>query len=727
MLDDEQWRLLAETFVAESQDLIQRAEASLAELEGDLGSMDAINGLFRAVHTIKGSAGLLGADFVVDFTHEYESLLVELREGDMVLDEALLRLCYHCLDRITDLIEAVVEGQASDPDPDQTAGLMARLATCRGRAVMPASPGDSGPRELERLADTGEKRDQAWHLSLRFDRELFRSGFDPASFLRYLSQLGQLVDVICVVDDLPEDLTAYDPEQCYCGFQITLLADTEKAEIEQVFEFIEDLATVRILPPRSRLEDYIRLIRDLPEDDQRLGEILIGAGLLTERELAEGLGLQEADEGRRLGEIMVDEHMVAPEAVQTALEKQKTVRERVGQTAYLKIPADKMDALINQVGELVIAAEGARLIAQQRGDEGFAERAEEVCRHVEAIRESSLRLRMVEIGETFKRFHRLVRETSEELGKSVQLQISGGDTELDKAMVDRIYEPLVHLVRNAIDHGLEDPDARSVAGKPAQGTLGLNASHESGMVVIEVTDDGRGIDPDRILAKAVDQGLVAPDAELDEQSVLQLIFEPGFSTAASVTNISGRGVGMDSVRKDIDGLRGTIEIENRPGRGCCFRIRLPLTLAIIDGFLVSVGDQYYVIPLDMVTECIDAPEERLTTGETGVVELREKALPFLSLREHFGISVAPGGRQSMVVVRQGPATAGFLVDRLHGEIQTVIKPLGVLFEHLKGVGGATILGSGDVALILDVAGLLKRMESRTEVVGGRTVQRPTLH
>ncbi|WP_097460027.1 chemotaxis protein CheA [Mangrovitalea sediminis] len=723
MLDDEQWRWLAETFISEAQELLQRAEMSLSDLEQDLQDVEAINSLFRAVHTLKGSAGILGVDFVVGFTHHYENLLVGVRDGDIPLDSALLHLCYRCLDRINHLIEAATGGLQDDPDPEATAILVRQLNEVqRSGADLPvAQDGQHQERgTFERVSPASDQRDQAWHISLRFDRELFRSGFDPASFLRYLGRLGQLTEVIYIADELPDDLADFDPEQCYFGLEINLLGDTTKADIEQVFEFLDDLATIRILPPESQLEDYIQLIRALPEDDHRLGEILVKAGLLTEKELQQGLNLQSAEQGRKLGEVVVDAQMVAPEAVQVALEKQSSVRERLGRAAYLKIASDKMDELINQVGELVIAAEGMRLAAQQSVQARISERAEELCRHVESIRESALRLRMVEIGETFNRFHRLIRETGDGLGKQVKLDIQGADTELDKTMVDRIYEPLVHLVRNAIDHGLESPERRLEVGKPEQGTVTLNAFHESGQIVIEVSDDGGGIDPDRILQKAIERDLVAPGADIDEQSVLQLIFHPGFSTAQTVTNISGRGVGMDSVRKDIDGLRGTIEIDNRPGRGCCFRIRLPLTLAIIEGFLVSVGEQYYVIPLELVTECIELPAHLAQKAE-GYLELRGQALPYLALRHYFSIKGGAAERQSLVVVRQGNLSAGVLVDRLHGEIQTVIKPLGQLFQHLKGVGGATILGSGEVALILDIGSLLRQVCDQTDAGSDRLI------
>lgn len=313
---------------------------------------------------------------------------------------------------------------------------------------------------------------------------------------------------------------------------------------------------------------------------------------------------------------------------------------------------------------------------------------------------------MVQIGETFNRFSRVVRDTSKELEKQVSLEIMGAETELDKSMVEKIVDPLTHLVRNAIDHGMESPAQRADSGKPEYGTLSLKAFHDSGSIVIEISDDGRGLDKEKIKEKAIQRNLISPDTELTDKEIANLIFEPGFSTAEKISNISGRGVGMDVVRKNIEAVRGTVSVESVEHQGTCFQLRLPLTMAIIDGFMVSVADAKFVIPLDMVTECIELPLGNGATRQTDYINLRGTVLPFIHLSRIFDLPTNPKIRPSIVVVKYGQLRAGIVVDQLLGEFQTVIKPLGALFEKMSGISGSSILGSGDIALILDVPKLI---------------------
>jgi len=351
----------------------------------------------------------------------------------------------------------------------------------------------------------------------------------------------------------------------------------------------------------------------------------------------------------------------------------------------------------------MIAGAGAHLLAQRSRQPELIEATSVLRRRVEDIRDAALQLRMVQIGETFNRFHRVVRDNAREMGKAIELVISGAETELDKSVVEKLGDPLMHLVRNAIDHGIEPADVRLARGKPEHGTLQLNAYHDSGSIVIEVIDDGGGLPKDKIRQKAIDKGLIDATATLSDHEIINLIFEAGFSTAEQVTNLSGRGVGMDVVRRNIQSLRGSIEVDTVDGEGSTFTIRLPLTLAIIDGFLTGVGKASYVIPLDSVVECIElagAPEKR------NYLNLRGEVLPFIRLRELFEIGGDVPARQNVVIIQYAGHKAGLVVDTLLGEFQTVIKPLGVLFKHLRGIGGSTILGSGDVALILDVPALV---------------------
>jgi two-component system chemotaxis sensor kinase CheA len=357
----------------------------------------------------------------------------------------------------------------------------------------------------------------------------------------------------------------------------------------------------------------------------------------------------------------------------------------------------------------VIAGAGVNLQALEIRATALLEASGEMMRLVEEVRDSALQLRMVPISTTFNRFQRVVREVSTELGKDIALQITGGDTEVDKTIVEKIGDPLMHLVRNAMDHGIEFADIREQNGKPRQGILRLNAFHESGSIVIEVGDDGGGLNKERILAKALERGMITGEAKLSDQEVYALIFEPGFSTAQQISNLSGRGVGMDVVKRNVTDLRGTIEVTSNPGLGSTIRIRLPLTLAIIDGFLVSVGNASFVIPLDRVHECVELP---VTAAQHEYMDLRGEVLPLIRLRGLFEIEGPSPRRENVVVTDYAGHKTGFIVDWLHGEFQTVIKPLGKLFAHIKGVAGSTILGNGKVALILDVPNLVAFVEDK---------------
>ncbi|HEX8962226.1 MAG TPA: chemotaxis protein CheA, partial [Rhodocyclaceae bacterium] len=506
--------------------------------------------------------------------------------------------------------------------------------------------------------------------------------------------------------------------------------------------------------------EYQSFIRDLPENEMKLGDILVKCGTLTAAELELALNIQ-ASRAQPIGEVLVEQHMVQSNVVEAALEKQKQVKEhKVAEANLIRIDADKLDHHINLIGELIIASASTQLIAQRAKIPELFEAAERLARLVEEVRDSALTLRMVQIGATFNKFQRVVRDVSAELKKDIRLEISGAETELDKTVVEKIGDPLTHLVRNSMDHGIEAAEVRVACGKPAYGTIRLNAYHDSGSIVIEVSDDGGGLNKERILAKAIEKELVKPDQPLSDSEIYNLIFEPGFSTAATVNNLSGRGVGMDVVRRNINALRGTIEIDSTPGAGTTMRVRLPLTLAIIDGFLVGVGGSSFVVPLEMVVECVElSNEETRAAHGRDHLNLRGEVLPFIRLKElfdipeppapvldpesedafqgagplsggpHTGVVLTPEGaaalaadpelafilhppkRENVVVVQYAGHRAGLVVENLMGEFQTVIRPLGLVFNGLQGISGFTILGNGRVALILDVPGLVKRVSA----------------
>ena len=554
---------------------------------------------------------------------------------------------------------------------------------------------------------------EQWHISLRFGTEVFRHGFDPLSFIRYLSTFGKLVHVETIDDALPPAAEC-DPEACYLGFEIGFLTRSDKQAIEAVFEFVREDCVIHILPPKSRITDYTALIARFPEEEARIGEMLVACGTLTQIELDQALvrqrneALSNAEPPRSIGEILIQEKIVQPAVVDAAVAKQKNIKEKKQQESnFLRVDAEKLDRFINLVGELIIAGAGTSVLAERSGLTDLKESASTMSRLVEEVRDTALQLRMVQIGATFNRFQRVVRDVSKEIGKDIELEIDGAETELDKTVVEKIGDPLTHLVRNAMDHGIEPAALRESRGKPSRGKVKLDARHESGCIVIEVSDDGGGLDRDRILAKAIDKGLVSPNAQLSDGEIYKLIFEAGFSTAEKVTNLSGRGVGMDVVKRNIDALRGSIELESELGRGTTVRIRLPLTLAIIEGFAVGVDKNSFIVPLDMVLECAELqPEHRQNTDAGNYVNLRGEVLPYVRLRELFEFTSARPRRENIVVVQFGNRKAGLVVDRLLGEFQTVIKPLAPMFSHIRSIGGSTILGTGEVALILDVPGLI---------------------
>jgi len=713
-----------QTFIEESRELLSAMEDALLTLETTPSDADAINAVFRAMHTIKGAAGLFGLDHIVGFTHVAESLMDRVRDGEIAVDDTLIALLLGCRDHISSMMDAVDAGEESTSEDMLTTGmgLVASLEVYLGH---PSEGGDatespsapSGSQTSAPTTDATGVENVTWHVSVRFDQELLRNGFDPLSFVRYLGTLGDLVHVEVIADAMPSG-EEMDAEACYLGFEMRLAGDLMKGDIEDAFEFVQSDCTLRILPPNSQLDAYLDLIQDLPEDTVRLGEILVACGTLTERELEEGLRIQAGGAGaseemsedqpiQPLGEILVEREVVQQELVDAALDKQRRTRDaKTREARVIRVDAAKLDELINLVGELVIAGSAAETLARRSRNRTLVEANTTIGGLVESIRDSALRLRMVEIGETFNRFRRVVRDVSQELGKDIDLVITGAETELDKSVVEKIGDPLMHLVRNAMDHGLESTERRIKAGKPAKGTLRLNAYHESGSIVIEIADDGGGLDRARILAKAQERGLVQPGQSLNDHEIDNLIFEPGFSTAEQVTNLSGRGVGMDVVRRNIDALRGIISLDSNPGQGTRVTIRLPLTLAIIDGFLVGVGEGAYIIPLDCVVECMkcDPAETRCQD----YINLRGQVLPFLRLRDLFGIEGSPPRRQNIVVIQYAGQRVGLVVDHLLGEFQTVIKPLGRLLDHLRGLfGGSTILGGGEVAMILDVQELIR--------------------
>jgi len=713
--------LALETFTQEVDELLTTMEDALLVLELRPDDVDCINSVFRAMHTIKGSAGLFGFDDVVAFTHEVETLLDKVRNSERQIDVELIAVLLACKDHTVQIIQHVLSNE-NEPLPialqQQSEALITQLT-----GSSPISKGMTSTQEKKTdhfVVDINSSDScDNWIISLAFKQNALRNGMDPLSFIRYLQTLGKIIDVIV---SMPTSLCMeeLEPEDCFLNFKIAFNSCADKKTIEEVFEFAEDDCDITILPPHSRQEHYLQLLEHFPEDQlKRLGKMLIEIGALTEKELDCVLREQRNEHNaiiKPVGEILIAKNMLQQPVIEQALIKQEAIKQKINKEAnYIRVDAAKLGYLINLVGELVISDAAIRLMVEKHGLSDVNNVVGAMSHRVEEIRDTALQLRMVQIGETFTRFQRVVHDVSKELGKQIQLQITGGEAELDKTIIEKINDPLTHLVRNSLDHGIETPEERIQAGKPEKGIIQLNAYHDSGHIVIQISDDGKGIDSEKIVAKAISKGLLKPDQIVSQTDIYNLIFEPGLSTKEEASNLSGRGVGMDVVKRNIEALRGSVSVDSELGLGTTVTIYLPLTLAIIDGFMVEAQKERYIIPLNMVEECVEMSSTEWKIDHVQhYVNLRGQVLPYLRLGDFFHNNKKhqPTQRESLVVVRFGEEKAGFVVDELHGENQTVIKPLGMLFENLKGIGGATVLGSGEVALILDVQGLIQYAKKR---------------
>ncbi|MEJ0039911.1 MAG: chemotaxis protein CheA [Gammaproteobacteria bacterium] len=698
-------------FVAEASELLREMEDGLLQCTRGTPSDETINLIFRSAHTIKGSAGLFGLDAVVSFVHGVETLLDRVRLGEVALGPQLVQSLLNCKDHISVLVAGAPEAKHG-VDPEllaQSARLLTELDESSGGAASQVKPTDASgstaaPGSSAAAAAPAEASAGGWKISLGFSQDVLLTGMDPLAFIRYLTTFGTIAKLVVLDADLPA-LSRLDAHKCYLGFEIELVTQEDRARVEAAFEFVRDDCSLKIEPLAAVIVASNTDRAAAPADaaaraggaetgtDATAGTTNTASLLPTHTHPGTGaVTVAQADAG-------------AGNTASASSARGRSARPASGaENTTVRVDAARLDSLITRIGELIIAAAGASTAARRSECSEVEESLSVLTSLVEEVRGGALQLRMVKIGDTFNRFGRVVHDVSRELGKEIQLQVSGEDTELDKTLVERIADPLTHLVRNAIDHGIEPADVRAERGKPAAGVVKLNAYHDSGTIVIEVSDDGGGLKRERILAKAQERGLIDAGRTLTEAEIFNLIFEPGFSTADQVTSISGRGVGMDVVKRNIAALRGEVSIRSAEGVGTTISVRLPLTLAIINGFQIGLGESMFVLPLESIEECVEF------TSEAGhdFTSLRGEVLPFIQLRDIFSIKAPPARRQSIVVVRHAGQRAGLVVDALHGESQTVIKPLGRMFRKAECVSGSSILGTGDVALILDVAVLVRQ-------------------
>ncbi len=654
-----------QVFRTEAAELFEQIESGLLDLLHDLSNQSQIDAVFRGLHTLKGSGAMFGFEALAAFTHHCETAFDRVRKGEVPATSELVAAVLEAQDHMRRLVE-----NPAAAFPETGDRLLAKLQAAVGEGAAPAAVAQ----QAAPAKPVQTKGSATWQIKFSLPENAMANGTNPLGLLDELAELGEC-EIVANTGAIPP-LSEFDPKQLYISWVVTLTTEQPRSAIDDVFIFVMDDMELEV----TKIEEEVSSEEIFPLPSP----------------------VEEAAKAN-------------PAAAQANEGKQGKAAENV------RVPAERLDELMDRVGELVIAQSRLSQLANTSVDIQLRAVSEDVERLSGELRDTMMVLRMVPIAQLFSRFRRLTHDLARETGKQIELVTEGESTEVDKAVIERLADPLVHLVRNSCDHGLETPEERIAAGKNPTGRVTLVARQTGGDVTIMIRDDGRGIDRQRVRAKAESSGLIAPGATLSDQELLQMIFEPGFSTAAAVTNLSGRGVGMDVVKKTIETLRGTINITSNPGAGSDISLAIPLTLAIIDGLLVRVGNGCYVIPLSAVEECLElSPEDDLKSRGRSFISLRESLVPFIRLRELFNSGTKPDQFQKVVVISTGSERVGLVVDQIIGDHQTVIKAMSKLHHDVATFSGATILGDGSVALILDVAHLVaagQQQEAQMRIAG----------
>lgn len=669
------------SFLEESFEGLELMESSLLNLEQ--GDDETINSIFRAAHSIKGGAGTFGFENVTEFTHLVETLLDEMRDGRRDINQDDVELLLESVDCMRMLIEAIRDEQECEQDKIvETSKLLAK--TLDGEQI--SQPNDKVVADT--ASDTSEDTNNSgkWRIEFIPEHHLVQTGNDPIFLFNALADLGT-VSVVANANQLPS-IVDMDPEELYLSWTIELTSSASQEDIKEVFEWVEDECQLTI----SQVDEVVPVVDTI----EPTGVDNIQSQVVDEQPVSTSTPASNASNAAK------------KESPAT-----KTVSKPKADVGSIRVGVDKVDSLINLVGELVITQS---MLSELGNDfdlskvERLTSGLEQLLQNTKELQESVMRIRMLPISFAFNRFPRLIHDLAKKTGKDIELILKGEQTELDKTVMEQIGDPLVHLVRNAVDHGIEPADVRVANGKPEKGTITLDAYHQGGNIVIEINDDGGGIDREAVFNKALEKGVVEQNTTLTDSQVFDLIFEPGFSTAKEVSDISGRGVGMDVVKKNIQSLGGRIQVESTPGEGSKFKVNLPLTLAILDGQLVKVGSETYIVPLITIVESLQAKPELINrvSGDMILYRLREDNVPVIPVCKLFDIPAENDTVDNalLVVVEADGQKVGLMVDDLLAQQQVVIKSLKDNYQQVEGISGATILGDGSVAMILDIPGMI---------------------
>jgi len=677
-----------ETFLEESFEGLDVMETSLLAMDEGDEDAETVNTIFRSAHSIKGGSATFGFENVAGFTHVLETLLDQVRSDEREADQIIINTLLESVDCVREMLTA--ERDKTDYDEVHVKDVQSRLEKILGNDDS-AEQQEAGANNAEEIQTSG------WIITFKPHLNMIQTGNDPVRILRELESLGSM-QVKSDLRNLPE-LVEMSAEDCYMSWTITMGGDIDKKQIEEVFDWVMDDCELDISPLSHAEENTTEVSVSGNNQDDPVAEIL-----------------QKTEIKQEVSASQTKTEVSAERATKPAAKK---AAKASTEASSIRVGIDKIDELINMVGELVIT----QSMLGQLGEnfdmsklDSLRDGLAQLESHTRELQESVMRVRMLPISFAFNRFPRLVHDLSSKLGKKIRLELSGESTELDKTVMEKIGDPLVHLVRNSLDHGIESPEVRRAAGKSEEGVIHLNAYHKGGTIIIEINDDGAGLDKERIRNKAIENGLISEDEQLPDEKIYDLIFQPGFSTAEVVSDVSGRGVGMDVVRRNIRDLGGTVEIMSTPGEGSTITIRLPLTLAIMDGQLVRVGKETYIIPIVSIIESLQAQKENINTivDQAEVYKLRDEYISIVKLYEIFGL--VPDSQNItdglLVMVEGEGSKMGLYVDELLGQQQVVIKSLETNYRRINGVSGATILGDGTVAMILDVPGLVIMSRAR---------------
>ena len=658
-------------FMTEATELLEQIEAGLLDLTRRLDDKDQIDTVFRGLHTLKGSGAMFGFDALAAFTHHCETAFDRVRKGDVPATQELVSAVLNAQDHM----RALLEQPNGDHDETSTRLLGALHAAVEGAPRDEDAALAVSAEATPALAVGKTTGVRTWRIRFGLPANSMANGTNPLGLLDELRELGECT-IIADTAGVPA-LDEIVPTDIYLAWDVTLTMDGGREEIEDVFIFVMDDMQLEITEVGA------------PKAEAVVEPTLTRAS-------SQASAPKEPDSA-----------VAVPPSNVTPLNAAAVDARQVKAAENVRVPAERLDELMDRVGELVIAQSRLSQLADASMEIQLRAVSEDIERLSGELRDTMMGLRMMPVASLFGRFRRLVHDLSRETGKVIELVTEGETTEVDKTVIDRLADPLIHLVRNSIDHGLEPPEERLASGKPAAGRIVLMARQAGGEVIITIKDDGRGINRERVRAKAESSGLVAPGAVLGDQELLQMIFQPGFSTAEQITSLSGRGVGMDVVKKTVEALRGAIDVVSLPGQGSEISLRIPLTLAIIDGLLIRVGNGSYVIPLAAVEECIELSlEDDMRSRGRSFISLRDNLVPYIRLRELFNTGTKPDPFQKIVVISTGSERVGLVVDQIIGDHQTVIKSMSKLHHDVATFSGATILGDGSVALILDVVHLV---------------------